>query len=157
MAETLGSLVDKLTIKEIRVFHIAQMLEQKNRKFPRKDLEGKLAVLDKQMKALKTEIDRFVRDAVRTGVSVKDEKLKIYNAVKDIGRIPPTDKLGEAISGLARRNLALWHLEDEARRVDVGLEFIGGIKRKIDLVNQQRNDYIDKIDDLLEKMVAGGK
>jgi hypothetical protein len=153
MAETLGSLVDKLTIKEIREFHISQMLAAHDRKFAKKDLEDKLAILAKQKKALKKEIDEFVLGAIRTGANTKDEKLKLYNAVKDIGRIPPTDKLGEAISGVAAKNLELWHLEDEARRRDVGLEYIGGIKRKIDLVNQQRNDYIDKIDEILEKTI----
>jgi hypothetical protein len=156
MAETLGSLVDKLTIKDIREFHLSQMIEQKDGKFAKEDLEAKLGILIKQKTALKIEIDEFVLAAVRTGASNKDEKLKLYNAVNDIGRIPHTDKLGEAISGLAAKNLELWHLEDEARRADVGLDYIGGIKRKIDRTNQQRNDYIDLIDELLEKFIRSG-
>ena len=35
----------------------------------------------------------------------------------------------------------------------MGLDYIGGIKRKIDVANQQRNDYIDKIDELLAKRI----
>lgn len=157
MAETLGSLVDKLTIKDIREFHLCQMMSAKEHKFSSKELKSKLAVLRKQKKDLKREIDDYVLKAVKTRIISKDEKLKLYNAVQDIGRIPLTNKIGEAISGLARKNLELWHLEDEARRQDIGLDYIGGIKRKIDLTNQQRNDYIDKVDELLEKVIGGGK
>ncbi|HOU36066.1 MAG TPA: DUF4254 domain-containing protein [Candidatus Omnitrophota bacterium] len=153
MAETLGSLIDKLTIKDIREFHINQMIESKDAKFTRKELKAKRAVLLRQKNALKAEIDEFVRTATARGSTVKDEKLKLYNPAKDIGRIPRTDRLGEAISGLAMKNLQLWHLEDEARRADVGLDFIGRIKKKIDLVNQQRNDYIDRIDELFDERI----
>jgi hypothetical protein len=153
MAETLGSLVDKLTIKDIREFHLRQMLEDKDDKFSKKDLVKKLELLSKQKSALKREIDDFIITASRKKILLKDEKLKLYNAVKDMGRIPRTTKIGAAISGLACKNLELWHLEDEARRKDVGLEYIGGIKRKIDLTNQQRNDFIDKIVELFEKKI----
>jgi penicillin-binding protein-related factor A (putative recombinase) len=55
------------------------------------------------------------------------------------------------------KNLELWNLEDEARRKDVKLSYIGEIKRKIDLCNQQRNDYMDKIDELLAKKIMERK
>jgi len=153
MAETLGSLVDKLTIKDIREFHLHQMLEDKDDKFPKKQLKKKLEVLSGQKSLLIQEIDDFIIMASRGKFLLKDEKLKLYNAVKDMGRIPRTTKIGAAISGLACKNLELWHLEDEARRKDVGLEYIGGIKRKIDLTNPQRNDFIDQIDELFEKKI----
>jgi hypothetical protein len=153
MAETLGSLVDKLTIKDIREFHLCQMISKKDAKFGQKELKNKLSVLRRQKESLKDEIDDYVALAVKSKESVKDEKLKLYNARADMGRIPQTKSLGEAISGLADKNLELWHLEDEARRKDVGLEYIGGTKRKIDLANQQRNDFIDKIDELFDKKI----
>ncbi len=153
MAETLGSLVDKLTIKDIREFHLRQMMDGGDEKFSKKELEGKLAVLCSQKLDLAKEIDEFVVLASAGKVRLKDEKLKLYNPLKDMGRIAQTDRLGEAISGLAQKNLELWHLEDEARRNDLGLEYVGQIKRKIDLTNQQRNDFIDKIDELFEKRI----
>ncbi|MCX5657965.1 MAG: DUF4254 domain-containing protein [Candidatus Omnitrophica bacterium] len=155
MAETLGSLIDKLTIKDIREFHLCLMLSGKSSKFSKKELEGKLTILRRQKKGLKKEIDDFIILANKAKISLKDEKLKLYNAPGDIGRIPQTKSLGEAISELAQKNLELWHLEDEARRKDVELNYIGRIKRKIDLTNQQRNDFIDKIDELFEKKVIG--
>jgi len=153
MAETLGSLVDKLTIKDIREFHLRQMLEGGDKKFSKEELEGKLAILNSQKQDLAKEIDEFLVLALEGKARLKDEKLKIYNPLKDVGRIAQSDSLGEAISGLAQKNLELWHLEDEARRNDLGLEYVGQIKRKIDLTNQQRNDYIDKIDELFEKKI----
>ncbi|MFA5373824.1 MAG: DUF4254 domain-containing protein [Candidatus Omnitrophota bacterium] len=154
MAETLGSMVDKLTIKEIRGFHLQEMLESKDNKFPVEQLKEKLKILEGQKKDLIDEIDGFVVLASQGKIKVtSDEKLKIYNAVKDIGNIPQEINIGQAISGLAGKNLELWHLEDEARRKDVELSYIGEVKRKIDLANQQRNDFIDKIDRIFEKEI----
>jgi hypothetical protein len=153
--ETLGSLVDKLSIKEIREFFICKMINEKTSKFSDNELNGKLSILRKQKCSLKKEIDSFLLNSIKSGVISKDEKLKLYNDRKNIGCIPPTILLGEAISELAIKNLELWNLEDEARRKDVNLSYIGEIKRKIDLCNQQRNDYIDKVDELLANKIIG--
>jgi hypothetical protein len=153
MAETLGSLVDKLTIKEIREFHLRQMIEAKDKKFTKKDLQQKSKILQKQKRDLVVEIDAFVCAALQGIIRLKEEKLKLYNAAKDMGRIPRTDSIGAVVSVLAQKNLRLWHLEDEGRRNDVSLNYIGTIKKKIDIANQQRNDLIDRIDEIFEKQV----
>lgn len=44
-------------------------------------------------------------------------------------------------------NYKLWHEEDFARRTDVKDSEIAEVKRKIDKWNQQRNDFIEKIDE----------
>jgi hypothetical protein len=44
-------------------------------------------------------------------------------------------------------NYQLWHQEDIARSPDVGDRRIAEVKRKIDQLNQSRNDWIEKIDD----------
>jgi len=155
--ETLGSLVDKLSIKEIREFFLCKMINEKTSKFSDNELNHKLSILREQKESLKKEIDSFLLNSIKYKVVPKDEKLKLYNDRKNIGCIPPTVLLGEAISGLAMKNLELWNLEDEARRKDVDLSYIGEIKRKIDLCNQQRNDYMDKIDELLAKKIMERK
>jgi hypothetical protein len=43
-------------------------------------------------------------------------------------------------------NFQLWHEEDIARSPDVTDERIAAVKRSIDRFNQQRNDWIEKID-----------
>lgn len=52
-----------------------------------------------------------------------------------------------------RANFLLWHVEDEARRRDVGDDIIAQCKRDIDKLNQRRNDLIEKIDANLTAMI----
>ncbi|MCB1476401.1 MAG: DUF4254 domain-containing protein [Rhodobiaceae bacterium] len=60
---------------------------------------------------------------------------------------------GEGLLRLAEenhwRNFALWHEEDKARRDDMGAEYVYTAKRAIDGYNQQRNNFIEKMDELL--------
>jgi hypothetical protein len=125
--------------------------------FPAAQLKQKLGVLTRQKKLLDEEIDTFISTALRGKSVLREEKLKLYNKPQDIGRIGKIDTTGQAIDGLAKKNFELWQLEDEARRTDKPLAYIGQIKRKIDLANQQRNDLIDKIDELFEKNITGIK
>lgn len=43
-------------------------------------------------------------------------------------------------------NFRLWHVEDTARRTDVGPDVIAECKRIIDGLNQRRNDHMEKVD-----------
>lgn len=43
-------------------------------------------------------------------------------------------------------NFQLWHVEDEARRRDVDDSVIADCKRRIDSLNQKRNDAIEEVD-----------
>jgi hypothetical protein len=43
-------------------------------------------------------------------------------------------------------NFRLWHIEDVARRKDVGPEVVAECKRRIDELNQKRNDGMERID-----------
>ncbi|MFH1093850.1 MAG: DUF4254 domain-containing protein [Candidatus Omnitrophota bacterium] len=157
MAETLGSLIDKLTIKSIREFHLVESLGGKKSKFSKTDLKLKMDLLKKQKALQIKEIEEFIRLALSRKITLREEKIKLYNKPEEIGRIGKNEKLSEAIEGLARKNIELWHLEDEARRTDMPLSYIGEIKKKIDPTNQQRNDFIDKIDELFEKLIKKTK
>lgn len=57
--------------------------------------------------------------------------------------------LGAAIGREHLTNVRLWHEEDEARRPDVDDAVIAGVKRRIDRLNQRRNDLIEAIDDAM--------
>ncbi len=50
-------------------------------------------------------------------------------------------------------NFQLWHQEDIARSRDVSDAQIAEVKRAIDGFNQQRNDWIEKVDDQITAML----
>lgn len=60
------------------------------------------------------------------------------------------EKLANALRALVLdqhlRNFRLWHVEDEARRRDVDDAVIAGCKRRIDALNQERNDRMERVD-----------
>lgn len=45
-----------------------------------------------------------------------------------------------------------WHIEDEIRRPDIALEDVVALKRKIDKLNQDRTDMVEKLDDFVIEM-----
>ena len=48
-----------------------------------------------------------------------------------------------------QRNFQLWHEEDIARSLDVSDAELAAVKRRIDKLNQQRNDFIERLDDCI--------
>lgn len=53
------------------------------------------------------------------------------------------------------RNFRLWHQEDIARSLDVSDRELAEVKRQIDKLNQERNDFIERLDDcLIQELVA---
>ncbi len=151
MAETLGSLIDKLSIKCIREYFLQEMRSKGSSRFAPQEIEERIDLLSKQKEQLHGEIEAFVVAAQQGRVQLRDDKIKLYNPHHLVGRIEDATSIARAIDGLIRKNLEIWNLEDEARRLDVDLAHIGKIKKTIDPVNQQRNDYMDRIDSLLEQ------
>ena len=148
MAETLGSLVDKLSIKNLRIWHLDEALEQQNTS-DYAELKARRDLADKQRQNLVNEINDFLVSAFKGEVCIRDEKIKLY-ANTNVSSSESIKKLGEAVSELAIRNIKLWHCEDEVRRTDLADVEIVKIKRRIDTTNQERNDLMDKVDEILQ-------
>jgi hypothetical protein len=67
----------------------------------------------------------------------------------------PWDGLLSIVCQQHQFNYLLWHEEDIARSPDVTDARIAAVKRSIDRYNQQRNDWIEKIDEaLIERLAA---
>jgi len=60
---------------------------------------------------------------------------------------PEGSELFQLVGQNHRRNFDLWHAEDEARRDDLGPEHVHRAKRAIDRHNQERNDFIQRLDE----------
>jgi hypothetical protein len=149
MAETLGSLVDKLSIKNLRIWHLDEALgSEEISTSERQELQAKRDLADKQRQDLMTEVDGFLGAALRGEVRIRDEKIKMYSNT-NVSSSQGIKNLGEAVSELAFRNIKLWHLEDEVRRTDLPDSSIVQTKRKIDSTNQERNNLMDKVDEIL--------
>ena len=73
MAETLGSLIDKLTIKAIREFHITKSLAGEKALTPKNEIQRKLAILKRQKISLQEEIEIFIIRAGQGLVCLRDE------------------------------------------------------------------------------------
>ncbi len=135
MAETLGSLCDKLTIVKLKQFHSEDQERLKS-----------LAVQEEQ---LKSEIDGFVRAAVAG--EIQPEKLtfaanKVYkregNTVADV-----RGSIGAVFSQLADVNCRLWHTQElvyDFEKVPAGEK--DGVVKKLALLNLERTKCIDQID-----------
>ena len=157
MAETLGSLIDKLSIKNLRYWHLDEDSQARDSSDPQKqELMDKMDLVDRQRKELLEEIDVFLSSALAGEVRIRDEKVKLYKNL-NVTSADDVNHLGEAVSKLAMSNIKLWHLEDEVRREDLPDTDIVKTKRKIDTNNQERNNFMDKVDEILENFVKQAK
>lgn len=143
MAETLGSLCDKLTVVKLKQWHSVE--------------SERLASLGDQEIQLRREIDDFVFAAVH-GV-IAPAKLtfaanKVYRTAENITR-KIEGSIGEVFSQLAEVNCTLWHEQEKVYEFDrVPSEEKDRVVKSLAVLNLERNQCIDKIDNNLRILVT---
>jgi hypothetical protein len=136
MAETLGSLIDKITIVKLKQWH--------------SDDNKKLESLSHQEQELIKEIDLFVEDSISGNIPLNKlvfESNKVYK--KDNIKINLIDSLniGQLTSDLAETNCKLWHEQEKVYDFEnISIDQKDEVINKIATLNLERNQYIDKID-----------
>ncbi len=65
----------------------------------------------------------------------------------------PKESFAALVFAQHKRNVLLWHEEDKARDPAAGDTVIAAVKRRIDVLNQERNDYIEQLDNALTAML----
>ncbi|MDH7567897.1 MAG: hypothetical protein QHH06_15795 [Clostridiales bacterium] len=142
MAETLGSLCDKLTIVKLKQYHT-------------KDVK-RLESLANQEKQLCEEIDTFIVGAI-TGEIPQERLIFLSNKIyKKEGNeiLPIIGNIGSVISELAKVNCELWHEQEKVYEFEkVKENEKNSVVKRLALLNLQRNQCIDIIDKQFQQMI----
>jgi hypothetical protein len=143
MAETLGSLCDKLIIVKLKQFHTGDV--------------QRLGSLTHQETQLCEEIDTFIHNAAKG--KIPQERLvfssnKIYkkkgNEITEI-----TGTISTVFSKLAKVNCDLWHEQEKVYEFEkVPPDEKDNVVKRLALLNLQRTQCIDKIDKSLQQMIV---
>jgi hypothetical protein len=143
MAETLGSLCDKLTVVKLKQWHA--------------DDAVKLESLSVQERQLQNEINEFAFGALSGAISVDRLTFpanKVFkasgNAVKYV-----TGSLGEVVSHLSVTNCSLWHEQEKVYDFEnVPVEQKDCVVKHLALLNLERTKCIDEIDRQFCKLIS---
>lgn len=142
MAETLGSLCDKLTIVKLKQYHS-------------EDTE-RLKSLAEQEINLKTEIDEFLADAMNGLIPLNKLTFKANKVFKKEGNEIQniTGTIGAVFSKLAEVNCLLWHEQEKVYEFEtVEADEKDKVVKKLAILNLERNKCIDEIDTSLKTFV----
>lgn len=142
MAETLGSLCDKLATVKLKLWHTED--------------PARLQSLEKQEQQLHEEIEEFIGGAIAGTIPV--ERLtfasnKVYKKEgNDVSEFRGT--LGQMFSKLADTNCKLWHVQEKVYEFEaIPVDQKDGVIKELAIVNLERNRCIDRLDEEFRKVV----
>lgn len=143
MAETLGSLCDKLTIVKLKQWHSEDPERQKS-------LAG-------QEQQLQEEINGFVGEAIAGHIPPSRLTFAANKVYRKEGNAVPevSGSLGEIFAHLAEVNCKLWHEVDKGYEIEkVPTEEKDVIIKQLALLNLERTRCIDEIDRKFHALVV---
>jgi hypothetical protein len=134
MAETLGSLCDKLTIVKLKQYHTSD--------------EARLESLNEQCRQLQTEIDEYFVDAVSGKLPPERMVFASNKVFKQQGnQVNEVEgQIGEVFYKLADINCRLWHEQEKVYEFEVvPADEKNTVVKQLALLNLERNKCIDAI------------
>jgi hypothetical protein len=143
MAETLGSLCDKLTIVKLKQYHSTD--------------ESRLRSLDQQSIQLRQEIDEYVSDAVSGNLPPEKLTFSANKVFKKEGNETRkvTGNIGDIFFRLADVNCQLWHEVEKGYDIEnVPIEEKDKLVKRLAVLNLERNECIDAINIQLLELVT---
>ena len=144
MAETLGSLCDKLTIVKLKQYHADDVARQQS--------------LQLQEEQLKKEIDSFVIDAVIGKIPAARLTFSANKVYKEKGNETReiTGPIGDVFAELAKVNCDLWHVQEKVYEFEnVAADQKDEMIKRLAVLNLERNKCIDAIDRRFQSLITG--
>jgi hypothetical protein len=142
MAETLGSLCDKLTTVKLKRWHT--------------DDADRLHSLAKQEAQLNEEIDQFVAAAISGDIPVDRLTFASNKVYKKEGNVVPEvlGSMGQTFAQLAETVCKLWHVQEKVYEFEaIPVDQKDGVIKELAIVNLERNQCIDRVDEQFRSLV----
>ena len=142
VAETLGSLCDKLTTVKLKRWH--------------SDDPDRLRSLAEQEKLLNREIDELVGAAISGDIPPERLTFASNKVYKKDGNVVPEmlGSLGETFAQLADTVCKLWHVQEKVYEFEaIPTDQKDGVIKELAIVNLERNQCIDRLDEQFRKAV----
>jgi len=142
LAETLGSLCDKLTTVKLKRWHT--------------DDPDRLRSLEAQEAQLHVEIDEFVSAAIAGQIPFDRLTFASNKVYKKDGNVVPEIRgsFGETFAQLADTVCKLWHVQEKVYEFEaIPMEQKDGVIKELAIVNLERNQCIDRVDEQFRQAV----
>ena len=143
MAETLGSLCDKLATVKLKLWHT--------------DDADRLASLRAQEKQLEQEIDEFMGAAMSGDIPLERLTFAQNKVYKKEGNVVPefNGTLGESFAQLAHTVCKLWHVQEKVYEFEaIPMDQKDAVIKELAIVNLERNQCLDQLDQQFRDLVA---
>ena len=142
MAETLGSLCDKLTTVKLKLWHTED--------------PDRLQSLQKQERQLHAEIEEFIAGAIDGTISLERLTFAANKVYKKDGNDTSDFRgtLGQMFSKLADTNCKLWHVQEKVYEFEaIPVDQKDAVIKELAIVNLERNQSIDRLDEEFRRVV----
>jgi len=142
LAETLGSLCDKLTTVKLKRWHTDDPDRQRS--------------LAEQEKQLHEEIDEFVTAAIAGHIPMQRLTFASNKVYKKDGNVVPEIRgsFGETFAQLADTVCKLWHVQEKVYEFEaIPMDQKDGLIKELAIVNLERNQCIDRLDEQFRQAV----